>query len=44
MISYIEKADLKDKNAKSLHNFHMTAVKLLTNVYHTEAGRKIMQD
>lgn len=39
VISYVEKANLKDKNAKSLHNFHMTAVKLLTNVYHTEAGR-----
>lgn len=43
-IGYVEAMDLKDKEARTVHNYHLVCLKLLTNAYQTKAGRAQMQD
>lgn len=33
VIEYIESTDLKDKDARVLHNYHLVSFKFLTNAY-----------
>jgi len=44
VIGYIESLDLKDKDARVIHNYHLACFKFLTNAYQTVSGRKQMQD
>jgi hypothetical protein len=44
IIGYIEGTDLKDRDAKVIHNYHLASFKFLTNAYQTTAGRAHMQD
>jgi PUL domain len=44
VIGYVEAQDLKDKEAKVMHNYHLACLKLLTNAYQTKNGRRHMQD
>ncbi len=40
IIGYIESSDLKDKDLKVLHNYHLASLKFLINAYQTAKGRK----
>ena len=44
VIGYIESTDLKDKDARVIHNYHLASFKFLTNAYQTSTGRTHMQD
>jgi len=44
VIGYVEAQDLKDKDARVMHNYHLASLKLLSNAYATKSGKKHMQD
>lgn len=44
VIEYVLAMDLKDKDNRVVHNYHLACFKLLTNAYQTPSGRAQMQD
>jgi len=44
VIGYIQAMDIKDKEAKVTHRYHLTCLKMLANLFHTSEGKQAMQD
>ena len=44
VIGYLGCQDIKDKENKIIHNYHLGCLKMLSNIFNTDAGKHAIRD